>query len=72
MYGQRFPLRLNCIVLKNCVSPAIMYGSKVWCLRENEFGIFQRTERRMVGSMCEVHLNDRKRPTDLMLILGLN
>ena len=32
--------------------------------------ILRRTERSMVRAMCGVHLKDRKRSTDLMLMLG--
>ena len=51
--------------------PAILYGSEAWCLKESEMGILQRTEGSMVRAMCGVQLKDRKRPTDLMLIMGL-
>ena len=30
------------------------------------------TERSMVKTMCGLQLNDRRRSTDLMLMLGLN
>ena len=48
-----------------------MYGSGAWCPKECEIGILQRTERSMVRTMCIVQLNDRKRYTNLMFMLGL-
>ena len=59
-------------VYKQYVRPAILYGSEAWCLKESEMGILQRTERSMVRAMCGAQLKDRKRSTDLMLMLGLN
>ena len=72
LYGRRFPLRLNVTVYKSYVRPAIPYGSEACCLKESEIGILQRTERSMVRAMCGVQLNDRKRFTDLMFMLGFN
>ena len=42
------------------VRVAILYGSKTWCLRENEMGILQRAERCMVRAMCGLQLKDKK------------
>ena len=72
LYGKRFPLRLNGAVCKSCVRPKILYGSEAWCLKVSQMGILHRTERSMVRTMCEVQLEDRKRYTDLMFMLGLN
>ena len=58
-------------VYKSYVRPAMLYGSKAWCLEENEMGILW-TERSIVGAMCGVQLKDRKRFMDLMFMLGLN
>ena len=35
-------------------------------------GILQRAERSMVRAMFDVQLKDRKRSTDLMIMLGMN
>ena len=37
-YG-RFPLLLKGSVYWSYVSPAILYGSEAWCLKESEMGI---------------------------------
>ena len=63
----RLPLRLKGVVYESYVGPAILYGSEAWCLKESEIGILQRTER----AICGVQLKDRKRSTDLMILLGL-
>ena len=39
---------------------------------ERDMDTSQRTERCMVRAMCGEQLKDRKRSTDLMLMLGLN
>ena len=72
LYGRRFPLRLKGTVYMGYVRPAILYGSKTWCLKVKFDGILRRTERSMVRAMCGVQVNDRKRSTDLMFMLGLN
>ena len=72
LYGRRFPQKLKGAAYKNYVRPAILYGSEAWCLKESEMGILRRTERSMVTAICEVQLKDKKRFTDLMLILGYN
>ena len=57
-------------VYMSYVRPAILHGSEARCQKESEIGIFQRTERYMVRAMCRVELKDRKRPTDLMFMMG--
>ena len=39
LYVRRFPLRLYGAVYKSYVWPAILCGSKAWCLRESDMGI---------------------------------
>ena len=53
------------------VRPAIEHGSEKWCLKESEMKIL-RTEAFVVGEMYGVQVKDRKRSTDLMLMLGLS
>ena len=53
------------------VRPAIEHGSEKWCLKESEMEIL-RTEAFVVGEMYGVQVKDRKRSTDLMLMLGLS
>ena len=48
----------------------MLYGSEIWCLRENEMAIL-RTERAMVRAMCGVKLMEKRRTEDLMEMLGL-
>ena len=60
VYGRRFPAKLKGAVFKSYVRPAILYGNEVWCLKESEMGILQRTERSVVGAICRIQLKDRK------------
>ena len=46
-------------------------GIEAWCLGQSEIGIWQRTERAMVRSMCSVKLVDKKLTKDLMQTLDL-
>ena len=63
-YGRRFPIMLNGADNDSYLTPAILYGSEAWCLKESEMGILRRTERSMVKAMCGVQLKDRKRSID--------
>ena len=72
LYGRRFNLKLKGVVYRSYIRPAIVHGSEAWCLKESEIEILRRMERSMVKAMCGVQLNNRKRSTDLMLMLGLN
>ena len=77
LHGRRFPLRLKGAVYRSYVRPAILYWSEAWCQKESEewrqkeseMEILQRTKRSMVRTMCGVPLKDRKRITDLMIML---
>ena len=71
LYGSMFALKLEGAVYKSYVRPVILYENEEWCLRESEMRILRRTESSMVRTMCGVQLKDRKRSTDLMLMLGL-
>ena len=59
MYGRKFNQRQKRAVYKSSVRPAILYGSEVWCLKESEMGVLQRTERFTVRVMCEVQLRQK-------------
>ena len=72
LYGGKFTIWLKGAVYKSYIRTAIIYGSYAWCLKECEMGILLRTERSMVKAMCGVQLKNRKRSTDLMLMLGFN
>ena len=45
------------------------YGSKFWCLRENEIAILRRAERSMVRAMCSVKLVDKRNTEELIDML---
>ena len=71
LLGRRFSLKMKGMVYRSCVRSAMLYGSEMWRLRENEMIILGRTERATVRSMCGVKLVDRKNTEDLMKMLGL-
>ena len=54
LYCRRLRLKLKQAVYKSYVRPAILYRSELWCLKESEMAILQRTERCMVRAMCGV------------------
>ena len=45
LLGRRFSLKMKGMVYRSCVRSAMLYGSEMWCLRENEMVILRRTER---------------------------
>ena len=69
--SKRFSLKMKGMVYQSCVRSAMLYGSEIWCLRENEKAILRRTERAMVRAMCGAKLMKKIRTEDLMEILGL-
>ena len=66
LYGKRFPLRLKGAFYETSVRPAILHGSKAWCLEEGQ------KERSIVRAISEYSSKIEKRSKDLMLMLGLN
>ena len=52
---------LNKLILNEFVRSAMLYGSKTWCLRENEMTILRRIERAMVKAMCGAKRMKKKR-----------
>ena len=64
LLGNRFPLKMKGKVY--CVRSAILYGSEVWCLKENEKAILRRTVR----AMCGQKVVDRKTTEEQMDMLG--
>ena len=49
----------------------MLYGSKIWCLRENDVALLRRTERSVVREMHSVKLVNKRNREELMGILGL-
>ena len=72
LYGRRSPPKLKGAVYGSYVRPSILYAIEVWCLKECQMGILQRTERSTVRAMCGVQLKDKKRSANLMFILGFS
>ena len=65
-------IRLKGAVYKSYAKPAILYGRDAWCVKESLMGILLRTESSMVRAICVLQLKNRKKSTDLMLMLCLN
>ena len=70
--GEKFPLKIKGSVSKSSVRSAVLYGSETWCLRLNEIGILQITEKATMRSMCGAKLMDMKSTKDPMHMLDLN
>ena len=49
----------------------MLYGSKTWCLSQNEVAILRRAERAMMRVMCSVKLVDKRNTVELMDMLEL-
>ena len=54
-----------------CIRSAILYGSKAWCLKENEKAILRQTKRAMVRAMCGQKAVNRKTTEEQTDMLGL-
>ena len=55
---------------QSCVSSAVLYGSGIWCLREDETAIFKRTEKAMIRATSDVKLIEKSSSQELMDFLG--
>ena len=69
LYGRKFLLKMKRIY-QSFVRSAMLYGSKTWCLRQNEMAILRKTGKSMMRAMCGVKLI-KKRGQELMSLLGL-
>ena len=69
--SKRFSLKMKGMVYRSYVRLAMLYGSKTWCLRENEMAILRRTQKAMARAMCGAKRMEKKRTEDLMEMLGL-
>ena len=49
----------------------MLYGSEMWCLRENEMAILRRTEKAMMRAMCKVKVIEKGTNQELMSLLNL-
>ena len=59
LLSKSFPLKIKKRLYASCVRSAMPFGSEVWCLRQNELDILQRTEKAMVRAICRMKLSDR-------------
>ena len=60
-YGNKFSLKMKGRIYQSCVRSAMLYGSKTWCLRENEMAILRKTEKALMRAMCEVKIIEKRR-----------
>ena len=49
----------------------MLYGSEMWCLRENEMAILRRTEKAMMRAICKVKVIEKRTNQELMSLLNL-
>ena len=71
LFEKRFSLRMKGKLYKSYVRSAMLYGSKTWCLIENEVAILRRAERSIMRATCDVKLVDKKNTEELMDMLRL-
>ena len=50
---------------------AMLYGTEMWCFRENKVAISRKVERSMVRAMCSVNFMDKRNTVELMEMLRL-
>ena len=72
LMGKRYLLKIKERIYHSCVRLVMLCERKIWCLRERELVILQRTERAMIRAMYKVKMMDRKNTDKLMDRLGLD
>ena len=71
LYGRKFSLKMNGRIYQSCIRSAMLYGSIMLCLKENEMAILRRTETAMIRAMCGVKTIKKRKSQELMSLLGL-
>ena len=57
-------------IYQSCIRSTMLYGSKTWCLRENEIAILRRAKKAMMRAMCGIQII-KKRSQEFINLLGL-
>ena len=71
LYGRKFSVKMKERIYQSYVRSAMLCGSKMWCLRENEMAILRRTEKAMMRAMCKVKVIEKRTNQELMSLLNL-
>ena len=71
LYGRKFSVKMKERIYQSYVRSAMLYGSEMWCLRENEMAILRRTEKAMMRAMCKVKVIEKRTNQELMSLLNL-
>ena len=69
--GRKFLLKMKRKIYQSCIRSAMLYGSKTWCLRENEMAILRRTEKAMMKATCGVKIIEKRRSQELLSLQGI-
>ena len=72
LYRRKFSVKMKERIYQSYVRSAMLYGSEMWCLRENEMAILRRTEKAMMRAMCKVKVIEKRTNQELMSLLNLN
>ena len=59
LHDRRFPTNMKGAAYKSFVRPAALHENEAWCLKEDEMGILQRTERSRLRAMCGKQLRHK-------------
>ena len=71
LYGRKFSVKMKERISQSYVRSAMLYGSEMWCLRENEMAILRKTEKAMMRAMCKVKVMEKRTNQELMSLLNL-
>ena len=71
LYGRKFSVKMKKRIYQSYVRSAMLNGSEMWCLRENEMAILRRTEKAMMRAMCKVKVIEKRTNQELMSLLNL-
>ena len=72
LFRRKFSVKMKERIYQSYVRSAMLYGSEMWCLRENEMAILRRTEKAMMRAMCKVKVIEKRTNQELMSLLNLN
>ena len=64
-YWRKFSSKIKGKIYHSCVRSAMLCGSEMWCLRENEMAILRRTEKAIMRAMYGVKIIEERRTYEL-------
>ena len=58
-------------IYQGSIRSATLYGSDMWCLRENETAILRRIGKAIMRAMCGIKMIEKRSSQELIILLDL-